>query len=725
MNSSFPTPYVRDLVLIGGGHANVEVLRAFGMRPEPGVRLTTIAREPHSPYSGMLPGYIAGHYAWTEIHIDLIRLTQFAGSRFIHDSIVKLDPERKLIHLNGRPDIRYDLAVINTGGLPGLHVDGDGSAVPVKPIGQFLPRWQAISEHAEKQPLDLLVVGGGAGGVELALAIKERNGKRLAVHVVTASERIIEGHSDMVRRMIEKELNRARIELTTAFQVVEVNRGGAIGASGAKIEADVVLWTGGVEAPSWPAQSGLKVDEAGFIEVDKYLRSLSHPDILAGGDIASLVGQPRPKSGVYAVRAGPYLALNSRHLLRGEPPEAYKAQARALAILGVPGGRAVASRSWFFAKGKSVWRWKEWIDRKFMDRFNEVRMDPSPEIELTEEMQPDAPRAMRCGGCGSKLGADVLHRVLRRLAVQYPNTVSNSIGDDCAVVNLGSPRFVTTCDSFRPMISDPWKFGRIAAHHALNDIYAMGAEPRIALAIVSVPAMANSLTEDELFQVMHGTVSVLHEEAVQLVGGHSSESLELSLGLAVTGVASKSVMHKSGMMSEQVLILTKPLGTGVLLAGGMEGKLPAKQVLAAVDCMDCSSALAASILKKYGATGCTDVTGFGLLGHLAEMARASECNVEIQVSKVPLLPGVAEAFDRGIESSLQQNNEQALSDFNIEERIPQNRVKALVDPQTSGGLLASIPKGNADQCVEELRRHGYAQACVIGQIGGPRSYVRS
>ena len=723
MIKSFPIPYVRDLVLIGGGHANVEVLRAFGMHPEPGVRLTTIAREPHSPYSGMLPGHIAGHYDWSEIHIDLVRLAQFAGSRLINDSVVGLDPDGKLIHLDGRPDIRYDLVVINTGGLPGLNIEGDGSAVPVKPIGQFLPKWQAILERSESRPLDLLVVGGGAGGVELALAIKERHGKRFTVRLVTASSRIIEGQSGVVGRMLAKELERAGIELVTGFPVVEVNRGEAISASGAKFEADVVLWTGGVEAPSWPAKSGLEVDEAGFIKVDKYLQSPSHPDILAAGDIASLVGQPRPKSGVYAVRAGPYLGLNSRHLLRGEPPEAYKAQTRALAILGIPGERAVASRGWFCAKGRSLWRWKEWIDRKFIDRFNDVKMDPSPAIELAEEMKPDAPRGMRCGGCGSKLGSDVLSRVLRRLADAHPKTVSDSIGDDCALVDMASSSLVTSCDSFRPMISDPWKFGRIAAHHALSDIYAMGAEPKIALAMVSVPSMSNPLIEDELFQVMAGAISVLEEGCVRLVGGHSAESLELSVGFAVTGTTSDPVLHKSGMKSGQALILTKPLGTGVLLAGGMEGTLPARQVLAAVESMDSSCAAAATIFREHGATACTDITGFGLLGHLAEMVRASNCNASIEAKNVPLLPGAVGAFELGVESSLQQNNEQVLSDFRSDNRLPRNLLKVLVDPQTSGGLLASVDTPNAAWCVEDLRRHRYLQASVIGETGGLESCI--
>ena len=714
------TPFVRDLVLVGGGHANVEVLRSFGMHPEPGVRITTIAREAHSPYTGMLPGHIAGHYDWEEIHIDLVRLTRFANSRFLAESVQGIDPARKLIEISGRPDVRYDLCLVNTGGLPGLHLRGDGSAVPVKPIGGFLPRWREILNRTDSKRLRLMIVGAGAGGVELALAISEQHGDRFDLHLVTGSDLILEGHSKLVRRMMSRELRRAGIELTTRFCVAECNRGEVSDNLGRRLAADVVLWTGGVEAPDWPEKSGLEVNSEGFIRVDRCLRSVSHPDVLAGGDIACLVGQERPKSGVYAVRAGPFLARNARSLLRGEPPAAFKAQSRALAILGVPNGHAVASRGWMAARGKVIWRWKEQIDRRFMDRFNDLAMAQPQVPRLPAPLQVDLPQAARCGGCGSKLDSNTLVRVLRRLSECHPRAVDPQIGDDCAVLKWSHASLIATCDGFRTMTSDPWLFGRIAAHHSLGDIYAMGGEAQFALAMVSVPVMGPELVEDELFQVMSGAVSVFEECGVRLVGGHSSEGVELSVGFTVGGTTRCSPLRKSGFSSGETLVLTKPIGTGVLLAGSMEGKIPAHQVMQALKTMDASSRTAVPILKQHGATACTDVTGYGLLGHASEMARASGCGLAVDASQVPLLDGVADAFSAGIESSLQQRNEQALADFRIVGSLAEHVRKALVDPQTSGGLLASVPSTSAAECVGGLKEVGFNRASVVGEVcNGP------
>ena len=339
-----------------------------------------------------------------------------------------------------------------------------------------------------------------------------------------------------------------------------------------------------------------------------------------------------------------------------------------------------------------------------------------PRSELAPSLRESEPESMRCGGCGAKLGADVLHRVLRRLEVQTDESIVYGLGEDAAVVNLGSTVITTSCDSFRSMISDPWRFGRIAAHHALNDLYAMGCQPRIALAIVTIPLMAPDMVEDELFQVMSGAISVFEECGVHLVGGHSGEGLELTVGFAVTGSGHQEVLPKGQLRVGQHLVLTKPLGTGVLLAGANQGIVSARHVLAGVDTMDRSNRDAMVVLQKYGATACTDVTGFGLLGHLSEMLRESKKSVTVRSSAIPALPGACDAFALGAESSLQSNNELALLDYTIDESIDALMKKLLVDPQTSGGLLASLPGDLSQRCVDELRVSGYAESAIVGEV---------
>ena len=367
--------------------------------------------------------------------------------------------------------------------------------------------------------------------------------------------------------------------------------------------------------------------------------------------------------------------------------------------------------------GRSMGLWKHWIDDRFMRRFNQLPSMKIDEPSLPRVLRDDAPSAMRCGGCGAKLGADLLARVLGQLPPQADADVTQGIGDDAAIVELGSSSIVTSCDSFRAMISDPYRFGRIAAHHAMNDLFAMGAEPKIALAIATVPAMADALMEDDLLQMMTGAVSVFSSHGVLLVGGHSAESTELSIGFAVTGASPKEPLLKSGMQVGNHLVLTKPIGTGVLLAGAMQGKTSARDLMSSIEMMDQSNALAARILRDHGVTACTDVTGFGLLGHLGEMMRASDRTVVIDALAVPVLSGAIDLMVGGIESSLQQNNEQATKDFEVPEAHTHTPVlRLLADPQTAGGLLASVPRDASASCVVSLAQHGYERAHVVGMV---------
>jgi len=711
-------PDVRDIVLVGGGHSHVQVLRRFGMRPEPGVRLTLIAREPHTPYSGMLPGFIAGEYRWDDIHIDLARLGAYCDARFIADEVVGVAPDDRRILLNDRPSIRYDVLSINTGGIPLKGMPVHETVVPVKPIGRFIEAWERLLERTRDHVgFPLAIVGGGPGSVELAVAIAERYGKRFCITLVTADSTILRNHSNRTRTTIERVLGLHGIVTTTSFNVVGVDSAGLRSESGDFVATESTLWVSGVEAPKWLGESGFDVDGDGFLRVDRTLRSTSHSEVFAAGDAVDLVGQPRPKSGVFAVREGPVLAENLRRFVLSKRLRKYRAQRRALALIRVSRQSAVASRGAWSMHGRWMGTWKHWIDTRFMRRFNQLPSMTLGETTLPVSLRDDAPAAIRCGGCGAKLGADLLARVLGQLPIQAGPDIKQGIGDDAAIVELGSSSIVTSCDSFRAMISDPYRFGRIAAHHAMSDLFAMGAAPQIALAIATVPAMADALMEDDLLQMMSGAVSVFSSHGVRLVGGHSAESTELSIGFTVTGAAPEDPLLKSGMQVGNRLVLSKPIGTGVLLAGVMHGKTSARDLMKAIEMMDQSNALAAGILRDHGATACTDITGFGLLGHLGEMARASERAVVLDAFSVPILGGASALMESGVESSLQRNNEQVITDFVVpEQHVHTPLVRLLVDPQTAGGLLASVPRDAGASCVVALAQHGYDHAHIVGEV---------
>ena len=708
-------PPLRDIVLLGGGHAHVQVLKRFGMAPQAGLRFTIVAREPHSPYSGMLPGFVAGDYAWEDLHIDLVRLAAFAGARFIAAEATGLDLANRRIEFGDRPPLRYDVLSINTGGTPGVRFASE-FVTPVKPIGRFLPVWRRIAE--ERALRRLAIVGAGPGGVELALAIASRFAE-IDIALLEAGAQILNGFAPGARSRLGTALAQRDITVETGFRVAEAAAGRVVAEDGRILDADHVLWVTGVEAPPWAARAGLATDARGFVAVDSHLQSTSHPGVFAAGDVATTVGAPRPKSGVYAVRQGPTLARNLRCFVTDRPLHTFQPQRHALAIVGLGAERALASRGRLYAGGRSIWRLKRWIDRRFMAKFNDLPAMAPPEAVLPEGLRSEAPEAMRCGGCGAKLGADLLHRVLDRLAIETSSAIVRGIGDDAAVVQVGGGNVAMSCDGFRAMIDDAYRFGRISAHHALNDLYAMGSTPAFALALATVPLMAEPMMEEDLFQMMAGAVAVLGQHEVDLVGGHSAEGAELGIAFSVTGTFDGRALGKGDLRAGDQLVLTKPIGTGALLAAAMQGRAQARDVVAAIECMDRSNAAAAAILRDHDATGCTDVTGFGLAGHLSEMARASDVGVYVEASRIPRLRGVLEALSAGVVSSLQASNERALADYTILRGKPNApEVRLLADPQTVGGLLAGVPGDRAEQCVAALHREGYAEADMIGEVCG-------
>jgi len=734
-------PVAKDLVLVGGGHSHVAVLRRFGMHPLPGLRLTLITRDIHTPYSGMLPGYIAGHYGFDDCHIDLGPLARFAGARLYHGEVEGLDPEARLLQVSGRPPVYFDLLSINTGSRPGT-VDVPGAAefaLPVKPIDAFLRGWERLIERvgSSRGRFRIVVVGGGAGGVELALATQYRlrnllsgrgdDPERLEYLLLTQGPEILPTHSEGVRRRFVRVLGERNVRLLTDHRVTEVREGAVVAEGYAEVPADAVIWVTSASAPTWPAQSGLAVNDSGFIRVDANLQSLSHPGIFAAGDVAALP-DPRPKSGVFAVRQGPVLTDNLRRAATGRDLRPYRPQRNFLGLISTGDRYAVASRGEWSMEGAWLWRMKDWIDRRFMIRFNELpdmQEDAGPELASgvadQEAIRELSTLAMRCGGCGAKVGSTVLTRVMQRLPVTRRDDVVLGIDapDDATVLAVPPGRLlVQSVDYFRAFIDDTYTFGRIAANHALGDLFAMGAEAQSALAIATVPYGRERVVEESLYELLAGALAVLHPSGAVLAGGHSSEGVELAFGLTVNGLVDPdAIRRKGGMRPGDALVLTKPLGTGTLFAADMRRKAKGRWIEDAITSMCLSNQVGGECLRRFHATACTDVTGFGLLGHLLEMTRASEVDVVLEVNALPLLDGAAETVAAGILSSLQpQNLRLRRGVANLERAARHPHFPLLFDPQTAGGLLASVPAGQAQACVEELRRLGYPAAVIIGRV---------
>ncbi len=733
-------PVLKDVVLVGAGHAHVAVLRSFGMKPMPGVRLTLITREVETPYSGMLPGLVAGVYSFDEAHIDTGPLTRFAKARLYSDEVIGIDPTARQVLCRDRPPVPYDILSIDIGSRPttGAVPGATDHAIPVKPIDGFLPRFERLRADviARKGKAHVAVVGGGAAGVELMLALAHRlrrdvavtggDPSTLAFTLVAGSADILPAFPSAMRRALRQVLAARGILVRTGVPVVGVSEDRIDMASGEAIATDHVLWTTQVAPASWLAQTGLALSPDGFLRIDETLRAIGHDDIFAAGDITAFDPRPLPRSGVYAVRAGPVIARNIRARLTGRPLSKFSPQRQVLYLLSTSDGRAIGTRNGLTFSGAWVWRWKDRIDRRFMARFNALPDMPLPHAGVVspladrEAVAAIAAGAMRCGGCGAKVGVDALSRVLGDLDPLRRDDVIVGLDapDDAAVVDTGGPDLsVHSVDYFRAIVDDPFTFGKIAANHALGDLFAMGATPQSALAIATVPYGLERQVEADLRAMMQGANSILKEAGCALVGGHTSEGEELALGFAVNGLAPRHVLRKGGMRPGEVLVLTKPIGTGTILAAHMRGKARARWVMAALDHMVVSARRGSEILRAHGASAATDVTGFGLIGHLVEMTRASDVDATLYLGDIPVLDGARETIAAGIVSSLQSQNVRlcrAIRDAAAATRWPDYAL--LFDPQTAGGLLASVPAARAASCIEALRGAGYAHASMIGTI---------
>ena len=743
-------PVVKDLVLIGGGHAHVYVLKSLAMNPCEGARVTLIAKDLHTPYSGMLPGLVAGHYSWEETHVDLEPICRSGNFRIIHDEAVGIDHANKRVLMrSGRPGARFDVCSVDVGITPRASdvAGANEHATPVKPIFGFNARWEAMLARVLEggKKCDVCVVGGGAGGAELALSMRYRMreelkkrglDENLAAFTLVTRGKLMPSHAKGVRKTFLKVFDEAGVRVIEDDGVARAESKTLVLQSGREINADECIWCTQAGAAKWLKEStDLALDDDGFIAVNATLESTSHQHVFAAGDVANVLKHPRPKAGVFAVRQGPPLDKNIRRALLGKSLVDFTPQKLFLGLITIGGKSAVLSYgNYAFGGigpvGERLWRWKDKIDRKWMKMYQEMpdmkeeAIDASPLALAAGEETIAALRAvpMRCGGCGAKVGATVLSRVMKRLE-PIPTNKNVEVGidqpDDAAVVSVPPGMVgVQTVDYFRAFVDDPYIFGQIAAVHALGDCWAMGADPHAALAIATVPYGLETQVEETLYQMMAGACSILRDAGCGLAGGHSSEGAELSLGFSVHGAAPREkLMKKGGMKAGHKIILTKPVGTGTLFAADMRSKAQGRWISNALNSMRQPSAVAAKTLFDHGATSCTDVTGFGLLGHLVEMCKGSNAAAVLDMDAVPILPGALECVESGITSSLQPANvrlSRAVANPSTVSGAP--KYPLLFDPQTAGGMLASVPSENASAAVDALRSAGYPHTTIIGEV---------
>jgi selenide,water dikinase len=714
-------------VLVGGGHTHVHVLRMLGADPLPGVRVTVLGPSPFATYSGMIPGTLAGLYRPEDARIDVAALAARADAAFLPEPVVRIDASRRVVETHTRGELAYDVLSLDVGSKPrgSAAVADYANVVPIKPIESAIERIDAFIDRAGRAACapSAVVVGAGAGGVEVAFAIAARLAGVTATRVtlIDQAPEVLSGYPPKVRRLVARLLSRYSIVARLGARPVVASDDAVVLDDGERLVAPLVVWATGAEGLGVPVGSGLPLDERGFVRVDAGLRSVAYDNVFAAGDCAVLESHPTtPRAGVYAVRQGPILTHNLRVALTGKGRIAsFAPQASFLSLLSTGDRRAVLSYRGVAAHGRIWWWLKDRIDRRFVARYAPPRPESLPRLERTSgaglaTMEP-------CGGCAAKVDARTLARALDRLPTTQAESVTIGLAarDDAAVLrHPAGTDIVATVDAFPPFMGDLFGVGEIAAVNAASDVYAMGGTPTAALALVSVVAGDAAQAEADLNQLLRGAASGLARLGIALAGGHSLASPATLIGFTVVGsLEAGKALTKGGARPGDVLVLTKGLGTAVILAATRAGECPAEWSEAALASMRTANRDAARVFCANGVRACTDVSGFALIGHLSEMLSAGSVAARVELERLPALPGARELLAAGWRSSADATIKQQLEDVELPHGLAVNdpRLALACDPQTSGGLLAAVPADTVGRVRMELAAAGVA-AAEIGTI---------
>ncbi|MFN9924641.1 MAG: selenide, water dikinase SelD [Cyanobacteriota bacterium] len=721
------------MILAGGGPTHALLLLQWAMRPQQrptATRITLVNRHSTALYSGLVPALVAGLVSPEDCAIPLRTLCDRADVAFVQAEITGLQLQEQRLLLLGRPPLRFDFLSFDLGAVTATPASGASTPpLAVKPLEPFLAWCTNRASEATGTSSSVRIRGGGAAAVEVALALRRRG---LAPRLLLRGQQLHLG-SAAANRCGERLLDGAGIAVER-----EVDSAAA---------ADLACT--GSRAPAWLAASGLPVQPgSGRVLTHPSLEVLQHPRLFACGDCAVIATAPRPASGVWAVRAAPVLAHNLRRRL-ADPQAALRAwrpQAWALQLLGDGGGpgrrpRAVACWGpWALGPHPLLWHWKQRIDRRFIERFRRG------------SAMADATAApMACRGCAAKLAAQPLAAALADLAAlaalenpEAPRGPAPAVAppaEDAALVDRSpdGSLLLQSVDGFPALVSDLWLNARLTTLHACSDLWASGAVVESVQAVVTLPEGAAALQQEQLFQTLAGVRSVLDPQGARLIGGHSLEARDgggFSLTLSVNGrVAAERFWPKGPLPPGTDLLLCRPIGSGVLFAAAMAAAARPEWIDGALELLLQSQAPLVEMLAAHGCHHCTDITGFGLRGHLGEMVGPGPGpRVTLDPQAIPALPGALELLAQGFASSLAPANAAALSLLEPQGAIRLQpaggsalepaRLALLIDPQTCGPLLAAVPSERAAAALAELHAAGFRQAARIGWVEPGESALR-
>ncbi len=681
----FENNFTKQLVLIGGGHANVQVLKKLCMNNLKGLHTILISEHFEATYSGMTPGYIHKDFSKEEISIDLQRLCFNAGAIFIKDKVVKIETNYQKLKLQNLPSIYYDLLSINTGSISntkGIKIENSSRYFFVKPISLLVKNLSEIDQIIKNKKSKIAIIGGGVASYELAFSLSRRYENKLEITILGKNilkERNLNWKTKKNLKKISYYLGIKEIQ----GEVVSISETHLTLKNGVIFECDLSLVSSGADIESWLSNSNLNKDENGFIVVNDNLLSTNDKNVFVTGDACSLENNFRPKSGVMAVRQGEILKENIFYKLTGRPLIKFRPQKNWLYLIGTHKNYALLNYFFLSFHGRWCWKLKKWIDKRFINKFkftsNVSMTKKNIELEKSKNFK------MYCQGCGSKVSKNTLVNFLKA-------ENSNLELSDSSIINTSSSSLLQSIDHIKLFTSlNPFDFGIISYLHSQNDILSSGGSVQTISVSQALPFSEGKIENFYMEYFMKGIKSESIKDDSVIVSGHSYLSKEPGITITMNGILEKKISKNQGQEND-LIYLSKPLGTGYLLAAYFDNS----ELLSSIDFQNLITWLkkgnskASETSKSFKSNITTDISGFGLASHLSDICKSSNLSAEIKLNKDVLINKNIEILENFKSTGFENNYSSSINDISISDS---NKLKnILYDPQTNGPLLLSIHK---------------------------------
>ena len=680
--------YQKQLVLLGGGHANVQVLQKLCMNEYVGLHTILISDNYEATYSGMTPGFVKNDFLENEIQIDLQRLCFNAGATFVKDSIKSLDFKLNEIALIKNSNISFDILSINTGSVSKTNkilISNDAKYIFVKPINNLVKNLPKIDEVINNSIItNIAIVGGGISAYEISFSLKQRYQDKLKILIVGKSKLAEQNINRFTRNKIE-DISRDMGIREVQGEVVSISRNNITLASGNVIESNFNIISTGSGTPNWVDKSFIEKDEDGFILVNEKLQSKSNNNIFVSGDIASIIDNFRVKSGVMAVRQGEILKENIFFKLQNKPLLSFKPQKNWLYIIGTYNQKAILNYYFFSFHGSWCWKLKTYIDKKFINRFKFPNKILMKKKHISIDYSDKIVHTMHCQGCGSKVSKKTLLKFIHK------ETNNNDLSDSSIIENK-SLNILQSIDHIKLFESfNPYDFGIISYLHSQNDILASGGVVNSLSVSLGVPFSENKIEEFYLEFFMKGILNESKKYNSVIASGHSYQSIEP--GIAITMNGSINLLAKKNQATKGDLIyLSKQLGSGYLLSAYFKNSplLSIKDFQELIDWLKTGNYLASRAAQKNNCNVMTDISGFGLASHLGDICMSSNLSADIRLEKKLLINKNINLIT-SFQSTGFKNNYESSRD-NVFFSGTNELENILYDPQTNGPMLMAINK---------------------------------